>query len=190
MFFGIVGSGKGTQAELLEKYLKGKSSDLSFVHAATGAKFRDLIASGNYTSRLILDNQVNGRLQPDFLTDAVFVKILLTELGKDSVLITDGYPRTIHQSEVFDQAMKFYQRGDIAIIYIEVGKEEAIKRMKLRGRTDDTDEGIAKRFDEYVNNVMPAMNYFKDKPGYTIYTINGEQSVEGVHKELIAKLGF
>jgi len=60
----------------------------------------------------------------------------------------------------------------------------------LRGRTDDTDEGIAKRVDEYVNNVVPAMYYFKDKGGYTVYTINGEQSVEGVHKELIETLGL
>ncbi|PJC49654.1 50S ribosomal protein L18 [Candidatus Nomurabacteria bacterium CG_4_9_14_0_2_um_filter_32_10] len=51
-------------------------------------------------------------------------------------------------------------------------------------------EGIAKRFDEYKNNVIPAMNYFKDKKDYTIYTINGEQSVEDVHKDIINKLGY
>jgi len=86
--------------------------------------------------------------------------------------------------------MKFYKRNDIKVIYIEVGKEEAIKRMMLRGRHDDTKEGIAKRFDEYKNNVIPAMNYFKDKKDYTIYTINGEQSVEDVHKDIINKLGY
>jgi adenylate kinase family enzyme len=49
---------------------------------------------------------------------------------------------------------------------------------------------LKKRFDEYVNNVVPAMNYFKDKTGYTIYTINGEQSVEDVHKDIIKELNF
>ena len=34
------------------------------------------------------------------------------------------------------------------------------------------------------------MNYFKDKVGYKIYTINGEQTVENVHKDIIKALGF
>ena len=76
------------------------------------------------------------------------------------------------------------------IIYIKVGKEEAMKRNLLRGRVDDTPEGIEKRFDEYINKVVPAMDYFKDKPNYKIHTINGEQSVENVHKDIIAALGF
>ena len=73
---------------------------------------------------------------------------------------------------------------------IEVGKEEAVKRMMLRARHDDTKEGIAKRFNEYTNNVVPAMNYFKDKENYKIYIINGEQSVQDVHKDIIKALNF
>ena len=49
---------------------------------------------------------------------------------------------------------------------------------------------MAQRFDEYESNVTPGMNYFKNKAGYTIYTINGEQSVENVHKDIIKALGF
>ena len=71
-----------------------------------------------------------------------------------------------------------------------MGKEEALKRNLLRGRADDTVEGLAKRFDEYVTNVVPAMDYFKDKFNYKIYTINGEQSVEDVQKDIIKALGF
>ena len=111
-------------------------------------------------------------------------------LSPEKHLIADGYPRTIMQSGTFEAMMKFFKREIVNVIYIEVGKEEAIKRMMLRARHDDTEEGIAKRFDEYENNVIPAMNYFKDKKGYTIYTINGEQTVENVHKEIIKKLGY
>ena len=65
-----------------------------------------------------------------------------------------------------------------------------MKRNLLRGRHDDTPEGIGKRFDEYINKVIPSMNYFEGKAGYTIYTINGEQSIEKVHEDIIQKLGF
>ncbi|PIZ86040.1 hypothetical protein COX94_01235 [Candidatus Nomurabacteria bacterium CG_4_10_14_0_2_um_filter_33_9] len=189
IFFGIAGSGKGTQVELLINVLK-KQDGRECLFTSTGNEYRKLIKSGNYTSTLVKDSVTRGVLQPDFLTTTLFTNILISDLIADINLIADGYPRTMVQSESFEAMMKFYKRNDIKVIYIEVGKEEAIKRMMLRGRHDDTKEGIAKRFDEYKNNVIPAMNYFKDKKDYTIYTINGEQSVEDVHKDIINKLGY
>lgn len=189
VFFGQVGSGKGTQVELLAKVLKERDGK-EIVQTSTGNEYRKLIEGGTYVSSLVKDSITRGELQPNFLTNAIFTNILNASLTPEKHLITDGYPRTIMQSETFEAMMNFYRREDIKIIYIEVGKEEAIKRMLLRARHDDTKEGIAKRFDEYEKNVVSAMNYFKNKKGYIIYTINGEQSIEDVHKDIINKLGF
>ena len=126
----------------------------------------------------------------DFIAASIFTNILISDLTPDKYLFADGYPRTLAQSQDFEAMMKFFKRDEIKIIYIEVGKEEAMKRNLLRGRHDDTKEGITQRFDEYVNNVIPAMNYFKGKAGYEICTIKGEQSVEDVHKDIIKVLGF
>jgi adenylate kinase len=190
VFFGIVGSGKGTQVELIQKYLKDKNPEAEFVFVSPGAEFRSLIANQSYTGNLVKDKIDKGFLQPNFLTNGLFAKSLIENMKAESLVIADGYPRTLNQSEIFEEAMKFYKRDTVHIIYIEVGRDEAIKRMKLRGRSDDTDEGIARRFDEYVNNVLPAMRYFEGKPGYTVYTINGEQSIEDVHGEIISKLAI
>ena len=187
VFFGQVGSGKGTQVKLLIDFLKTKDGKES-VYAGTGDGFRKLLDVKNYTSDLIKDSIDHGELQPDFLTTSIFTNIIINSLNKEKHLFADGYPRTIVQSESFDAMMKFYKRENVKIIYIEVGKEEALKRNLLRGRHDDTEEGLAKRFNEYENNVIPAMNYFRDKEGYEIYTINGEQLVESVHKDIIKAL--
>lgn len=189
VFFGIVGSGKGTQVKLLMDFLKTNGGRES-VYAGTGEGFRSLIASGSYTGSLVKDTIARGELVADFLTDAVFTNILISSLTSEKNLVADGYPRTVVQSELFEEMMEFFKHDKVNVIYIEVGKEEALKRNLLRGRVDDTREGIAKRFDEYVNNVIPAMNYFKGKKGYTIHTINGEQSVEDVHKDIIKALGY
>lgn len=189
VFFGQVGSGKGTQVKLLTDFLKSKDG-LGSVYAGTGDGFRKLIESGNYTASLVKEYVHNGALVPDFLTDAVFVNILISSLTSEKHLFADGYPRTVAQAKVFEDMMKFFKRDQIDIIYIEVGKDEAMKRNLLRGRHDDTEEGLAKRFDEYVNNVVPAMNYFKDKKNYMIHTINGEQTVENVHKDIIKALNL
>jgi len=189
VFFGQVGSGKGTQVKLLIDFLKAKDGRES-VYAGTGDGFRKLIESGNYTADLVKEYVHNGILVPDFLTDAVFINILISNLSSDKNLIADGYPRTDSQSVVFEEMMKFFKRDDIKIIYIELSEEEAMKRNLLRGRQDDTKEGLTKRFNEYKNKVVPAMNYFKDKQGYEVHTINGEQSVEDVHKDIIKALGY
>ena len=190
IFYGIVGSGKGTQVELLQKYLKENNISNDVLFTSTGNEYRKLIGIDTLTSRLVKGNLDKGFLQPDFLTISLFTNILARDMKENTSLIADGFPRTISQSEAFENMMKFYGRDEVKIVYLELNKEEAIKRMKLRGRSDDTDEGISNRFDEYVNNVIPSMNYFKGKNGYTIYKINGEQSIEDVHKELINILGL
>lgn len=189
VFFGQVGSGKGTQVKLLMDFLKAKD-DLECVYAYPGNEYRKLIESGSFVGSLVKDSVSQGHLQPDFLTNSIFVNILTSSLNNEKHLIADGYPRTVFQSETFDAMMDFFGRNIIKIIYIELSKEEAMKRNLLRGRVDDTEEGLAKRFNEYVNNVVPAMNYFKDKDGYEIHTINGEQSIEDVHKDIIKALGY
>ena len=189
VFFGIVGSGKGTQIKLFTDFLKSKDGRES-VYAGPGDGFRKLLESGSYTAILVKDSMNRGELQPNFLTNAIFANILISALTPEKNLFVDGYPRTLGQAETFEAMVKFFKRDSVKIIYIEVGKEEATKRMFLRGRHDDTEEGISRRFDEYKNNVIPAMNYFQDKKGYEIFTINGEQTREDVFKDIIKTLNF
>ncbi len=126
----------------------------------------------------------------DFLTDSIVTNILVNNLTPDKHLIFDGYPRTIAQSQSLESMDKFFHRGNIKIVYIELSKEEAMNRNLARGRADDTEEGLAKRFNEYVNNVVPSMKYFDGKEGYEVLSINGQQSIEDVHKDIIKALGI
>jgi adenylate kinase family enzyme len=190
IFYGQVGSGKGTQVELLQKYLKEKNSALDVLHTSTGAEFRKLIQSGNYVGQIVKDSLEKGSLQPDFLTISLFTDILVQNMKEETCLIADGFPRTITQSESFEAMMKLFNRENVKIIYIELSEEEATKRNLLRGRADDTEEGLRKRFNEYKNNVVPSMNYFKGKDGYEIFAINGEQSIEDVHRDIIKAINL
>ncbi len=188
IFFGIVGAGKGTQIELLKKLLSEKDSR-EVVYVYPGNEFRKLTASGTYTGGLVKEALEAGKLQPLFLTAWTFSQALQDITGPESHIIVDAFPRNLEQIPVLDSAISFYNRTHVEMVYIEISKDEAKKRMKLRGRSDDTDEGIERRFWEYENNVVPAMKEM-EKKGYVLHVINGEQSVEAVHEEIKTKLGL
>jgi adenylate kinase len=189
VFFGIAGAGKGTQIKLLTDFLKNNNG-LETVYASPGNEYRKITQSDSYICSLVNGPLSRGELLPGFLTDAIIANIFISSLTPEKNLIADGYPRAVEQSVSFEKMIEFFERDNVKIIYIKISKEEAVRRLKLRGRHDDTDEGIAKRFDEYVKNVVPAMDYFKDKKNYKTYAINGEQGVEDVYKDILKALEF
>ena len=153
IFFGIVGSGKGTQVKLLIDALKNKTGKET-LYASPGNEYRNLITLETQTASLVKTTLDKGALLPDFLTNAVVLNILIPVISSDKHLIADGFPRSLAQAKCFEEAMDFYGRKNTKIVYLELSKEEAVKRMKLRARHDDTDEGIAKRFDEYEKTLF------------------------------------
>src|SRR3989344_3239817 len=121
VFFGIVGSGKGTQVKLLTDYLKEKDGRET-VYISPGNEYRKLIESDTYTSSLVKSPLSSGALLPGFLTDAIVTNLLISFLTPEKNLIADGYPRAVTQSMSFEEMMKFYQRENIKVIYIKISK--------------------------------------------------------------------
>jgi adenylate kinase family enzyme len=189
VFFGNVGAGKGTQIALLTQFLKERHEQ-NAVYVYPGAEFRALVSQEGYTNNLVKETLDQGVLQPNFITNWVFTNALVKNLqNPGDYLFVDGYPRNLEQVDVFESAMHFYGRDAIELVYIDVSKEEAVRRMKLRARSDDTEDAIATRFEVYEKDVLPALKKM-EKHHYKIHHINGEQSVDGVQDALLHALGL
>lgn len=193
IFIGRSGCGKGTQVELLIEHLKQKgiiNEQNPLLYLETGDKFRDLIKGTGHTSRLSRVIMESSARQPDFLAVWIWSHILVENIMGEEHLILDGTPRSLIESQVLDTAMKFYDRKNVNVIYLDISREEAKKRLEERGRMDDKKAGdIDTRLDWFDKDVLPAVEFFKEHPEYNFIQINGEQAREKIHKDIVAALG-
>ena len=191
ILFGASGSGKGTQANLLIDYLKKNDSQRKVLYEENGQRFRDFVESHNsFTSQLTKEVMQTGELLPEFLPIWMWSEFLIKNLAEDEHLILEGVSRREHEAPVLDSAMKFYKREKPHIISIEVSRNWSTERLTARGREDDSQEDIARRLEWYDQNVVKAIEYFKNDSYYNFISINGEQTIEKVHSDIMEKLGW
>ena len=112
VMLGAPGAGKGTQAiKIAEKY--------GLPHISTGDIFRYNIKNNTELGLKAKEYIDKGQLVPDELT----VSILLDRVSKDDCArgyILDGYPRTIPQAEVLEEALKkLGEKIDYAVNVVE-----------------------------------------------------------------------
>ncbi len=188
LFFGIVGAGKGTQVELLQKYLKEHNTESLYIYP--GNEYRTISGQDTYISKRVKETMDSGTLLPDSLTDGLVVSLLMSKYTGKEVLILDGYPRSLRQSETLADMMKFYGIDEVTVLVIDISEEEAVKRMMLRGRSDDNDEGIQKRIKVYKEQVHPSLAHLQDHISVITHEINGQQTVEEVHADIKKALGL
>lgn len=185
IFFGPSGSGKGSQAERLIKKLEGKT-----LYIETGQMFRDFAKTDSLTAKFTKEVVDSGGLMPEFMPIWVWSDFLIKNLTGQEHLIFDGVSRRKEEAVVLDSAIKFYRRENPIVLSIEVSDRWAMEKLLARGRKDDTEEGIQKRLKWYKENVVPAMQFFKNDPYYKFIEINGEQTKEEVQKEILDKIGI
>ncbi len=189
ILFGPSGSGKGTQANLLIEYFKGKDGKDVF-YIETGQRFRDFAQEASFTAKKTKQIMQAGGLLPEFLPIWIWTEYLVRHVSGEEHMILHGLSRRSHEAPILDSAMKFYGRENPQVISIEVSREWAKERLLSRGRSDDNGKDIESRINWYYDNVMPAIEYFKKNSYYTVHTINGEKSIEEVHSDIISALGI
>lgn len=187
MFAGPQGSGKGTQVKLLKEFLQQKDGQDSVFQSETGAHFRSLLKEESMTAGRVRATIDKGDLQPSFLASFMWSGDMVKNLRDNHHVFIDGSPRTIPEAAVLHTAMEFYERTPI-VITIDISKEEALKRLMARGRSDDNEGAILHRLNQYYDITIPAIEYLKQFSQYTFVTIKGEQTIKEVHRDILQAL--
>lgn len=171
LLMGIAGSGKGTQGKLLG--------------SVTGYH---VISTGELLRKFGSDEQHDRMHKGELMSDQEMTDLLEKALGlldEPNKTILDGYPRTIKQAQwLLENRQK--DGYEIEFVLHLVASREAVKtRLHERARPDDHDEAIEARFREFEDTTLPIIDLYAGA-GIDVIEVDGEQSIEQVHREIIA----
>ncbi len=187
IFIGRSGCGKGTQAKLIQDYLKKYDPTREILYIQTGAEFREFIKGNTVTQQLSRAMYDKGQFQPEFLAIHMWTSVLVNKYTAGEHLVLDGMPRKYHEAGVIDSVWPFYKMKPPHVVYIDITQEEAKKRLMSRHRMDDKEEEIDERLSWFESEVIPTLDFFKSNPDYHYITVDGMKPAEEVHKEVLEK---
>ena len=143
IFIAPHGTGKGTQCDLLkEKY--------HFAHLSTGNLFREKMSQDTPLTKELKEVINSGKL----VSDDIVLKMLeeyLEEHQYEEGIIFDGFPRTLNQAQKLDELMSNLNEKITKVIYLEITKDEALKR--TLGRLICPNCG--KSYNKFYDNLKP-----------------------------------
>lgn len=188
IFIGQSGSGKGTQAKLLEEKLRTNHGEI--LHLETGNIFRAFIKTDSYTATKTKHLMEEGLLPPSFVGIHVWSHELINQYHEQDIVILDGAPRVADEVPILLSAIKFYG-WQATVVFIDVSDAWANERLLGRGRADDADEKErVARLAWFHKNVMPGVELLKQSPDVSVVSINGERSIEEIHEDICQKVGL
>jgi adenylate kinase len=189
IFIGRSGCGKGTQVTLLQEYIRKQDQKRYVFYIETGERFRQFIKEHSLSSRLAAGIYKRGDRQPDFIAVWMWSHLLVERMTGEEHVIFDGTPRSLHEAQIIDTAITFYNRQRPHVIYLNISREVSKARMISRRRMDDINpEEIERRLNWFEADVIPAVEYFRQHSNYNFVELNGDQPVEAIHKELLSKV--
>ena len=113
--------------------------------------------------------------------DEMVSELVFSRLSGIENAIIDGYPRTLRQAEIIvDRGLKIDY-----IVELVVPFEEIMRRLSLRGRSQDVPEIIEERQADYERSRNEIVAYLVGN-GVKLLTVDGVGEVDEVYKRTVS----
>lgn len=191
IFIGRSGCGKGSQVErLAEHFTKNGviNNEHSWLRVETGARFREFALIESHMGTMVKKAIERGERMPDNFAIWNWTGLLFDKFTGAEHLFFDGCPRSLPEVHALESFLIFIGREKPVVVYLDVSRAESKRRLLERGRKDDDPEDIDRRLDWFDRDVLPAVEYYRNNPKYNFVELDGEQTREKIHEDLIAKL--
>ena len=204
ILFGPPGAGKGTQADNIVK-------NFNLHKVSTGDLLREEINKRTSLGEKIKSKIDKGFLVSDDLIENLIVQVLSNEKFYNK-LVFDGYPRNINQATNLDILLKKYKQKISCVFCLQVDKDIVVKRILgrqtctkcglifnqyykpstkknhscenkfLEKRSDDNEKIVLNRYQTYLDQTLPIINYYKKLN--LAHEINGKAEINDIYKEI------
>src|SRR3989344_776493 len=214
ILMGPPGSGKDTQAELLARELKLveiKSSHL------IEQKFSNTDSADTIMAKQKRKYQNGGLVDSKMVEGWVLEAITAASAAGKGIISNGWPRRIQEAAIEMATVEKHYGKENIKVVSITLNEDETVKRNSKRRvcqanghpiwdtqenegittcpedgspiitRADDTPETIKKRYQVYLSETAPILDFLTQK-GYNVITIDGEHPIEDVHRSILNKL--
>jgi len=180
ILLGPPGAGKGTQAILLAR-------DGKIPHISTGEIMRKAVASGSALGKKVKTLLDAGELVPD----PIMIDVMRDRLSQDDCnggFLLDGFPRTVDQATALSELLTEIKKSVTHVIELKVPDQVLIERVKKRGeagsgRSDDTEEVLARRLQVYWKQTAPVTQYYRASGA--VFEVDGLGTIEEVHDRVM-----
>lgn len=210
ILFGAPGSGKGTQARILEERFH-------WLHISTGEMLREHIKAKDEIGRRVEDLMRSGKLVTDDLVNT-FIAQRLSEPDCQGGVILDGYPRTLGQAEVL---LKITEQLHYRPVVVHLVVDDATIVVRLSGRRqcpacltiysnhthppnssgicdndgtplirreDDKESVIRERLEQYALRTRPLLEFFREAGIPVIETEGANKTPEQIGNAFCSEL--
>jgi adenylate kinase len=130
-----------------------------------------------------------GELVPDDLLVDI-LRSALHQAGSPAGFVFDGFPRTLRQASDLDSLLD--ETGDRVnlVLALEVDEEEVVRRLlkraRLEGRKDDTEDVIRNRMSVYHQQTSPLMDFYRKQGKFT--SVHGVGTVDDIFDALCREI--
>ena len=202
--FGPPGAGKGTQARfIVKKY--------GYFQFSTGDILRNEIKKKTDFGKKISKIIDKGEFVEDEIVNQLLIQVITNPKNKNKIVF-DGYPRNIKQAENLEKILDNDGQNIGSIIYLNVARKFIEKRITgriicgkcnsslneftdkeelekhpcdkkyLKKRDDDNIETIIKRYDTYMQQTKPVLNYYSTKSDF--HEIDGSVKIDEITSKI------
>ncbi len=204
ILFGPPGAGKGTQAQNIVK-------KFNLLQISTGDLLRKEIKNKTELGRQIEQIINRGDFVTDDIVSNLLEKTLTKSLYRNKIIF-DGYPRNINQAKSLELMLNNDNQSIDHILYLKVNKVTIEKRILgrvicekcnktlneyfdiqelknhecgkefLKKRGDDNRQTIINRYDEYMNQTKPVLDFYSSRKIF--HEIDGSLKIDEITRKI------
>lgn len=180
LLFWIQWAGKGTQAKLLIDAMPWH-----FSYFSSWDIFRALCSAPNAIWDYLKARMEAGELINDKVTNSLFATYFHTVLDEKKFMLLDGFPRSVAQMEVMMKLTNTHERKLLGIEFT-LPEDVAIERLMGRWRSDDNEEAIKNRINQFHKKTQPVLDWFGERA--PLLRIDANRSVEEIHADTLQQI--